>query len=336
MSVRLLVAAPGAEPVHARFTDLPRHLAPGDLLVVNESATIPAAVDAVRADRTRVQLHFSTPDPAGDGWLVELRRDGRRVRDARAGERLELPAGASARLTVPEALTPTSSLHTPRIGGPSPLWRARLELGAPVLQFLARHGRPITYAHDLTPRPLRDFQTIFSRVPGSAEMPSAGRPFTRRLLHELAARGVGVARLVLHTGVSSLERGERPYAERYAVPGATAARVNAARRSGGRVIAVGTTVTRALETVARRDGTVGAGAGWTDLVLTAARGVRAVDGLITGWHDDGASHLDLLEAVGGPELVAASYAVSDGYRRHERGDSHLLLRRPAAAAARAA
>jgi S-adenosylmethionine:tRNA ribosyltransferase-isomerase len=104
--------------------------------------------------------------------------------------------------------------------------------------------------------------------------------------------------------------------------------VNAARAAGGRVIAVGTTVTRALETVAAADGTVAPGAGWTSLTITPERGVRAVDGLITGWHEPDASHLLLLEAVAGRELVQRSYAtaVASGYRWHEFGDSHLLLR----------
>ena len=133
---------------------------------------------------------------------------------------------------------------------------------------------------------------------------------------------------MLHTGVSSQERGERPYAERYAVPEATAARINATRRAGGRVIAVGTTVTRALETVAAPDGTVAAGAGWTTLVITPERGVRAVDGLITGWHDPDASHLLLLEAVAGAATVTRTYdaALAAGYRWHEFGDAALLLR----------
>jgi S-adenosylmethionine:tRNA ribosyltransferase-isomerase len=331
VSARLLVAQPGAPLTHARFDDLPAHLQPGDLLVVNESATLPAALEAIREDGERVQLHLSTPYPDGPPtrWTVELRRAGHRVRDGHAGERLMLPGGALARLVAPYPGTkPPGGLV------PSRLWVAELELPAPLLEYLAEHGAPIRYAHDLTPRPLSDFQTIFSRVPGSAEMPSAGHPFTHRTLHDLAARGVGVARLVLHTGVSSQERGERPYPERFAVPAATAARANATRRAGGRVIAVGTTVTRALESAAGPDGRLRAAAGWTPLVITAARGVRAVDGLVTGWHDPEASHLDLLEAVGGQELVAASYAAAAdaGYRRHEHGDSHLLLGQAAAAA----
>ena len=313
-AVRLMVAR-GRRPLrHASFRELAAQLDPGDLLVVNESATIPAAVEAVREDGGRVQLHLSTANPEGDGWLVELRRDGFRVFDARAGEVLALRGGATATLT--------------RAAGGVRLWAAELGLGGrPVLDYLAEHGAPIRYAHDPVERPLADYQTIFARVPGSAEMPSAGRPFTPRVLHALAARGVGVARLVLHTGVSSLEAGEPPYAEHFSVPASTAAAVNAAHRAGRRVIAVGTTVTRALESAATPDGIMHAAAGWTDLVIAPGRGVRAVDGLLTGWHEPEASHLLLLEAIAGRALVERSYAaaLAHGYRWHEFGDTHLLL-----------
>jgi len=316
-AVRLMVARDGEPLAHARFGELPEHLRAGDLLVVNESATLPAALDARRADGTRVELHLSTPEPAAGGgarWVVELRQDGARFRGARAGERLVLPAGGSAELVAPY-------LSAGR------LWIAALELPAPLLDYLAAHGRPIRYAHQPRPWPLAYHQTMFASVPGSAEMPSAGRPFTPRLLHALAAREIGVAPVLLHTGVSSQERGERPYPERFAVSAATAARVNAARRAGGRVIAVGTTVTRALETAAAPGGGVAAASGWTSLTITPERGVRAVDGLITGWHEPDASHLLLLEAVGGRALVERSYAaaVALRYRWHEFGDSHLLL-----------
>jgi S-adenosylmethionine:tRNA ribosyltransferase-isomerase len=315
-AVRLMVAREGEPLAHARFGELPQHLRAGDLLVVNESATLPAALDARREDGTRVELHLSTPEPAADRtrWVVELRQSGARFRGAQAGDRIALPAGGSAELVAPY-------LSAGR------LWIAALDLPAPLLDYLAAHGRPIRYAHQPDPRPLADHQTIFASVPGSAEMPSAGRPFTPRVLHALAARGVGVAPILLHTGVSSQERGERPYPERYAVSAATAARVNAARRAGGRVIAVGTTVTRALETAAAPDGTVAAASGWTSLTITPERGVRAIDGLITGWHEPEASHLLLLEAVGGRALVERSYAAAAAlrYRWHEFGDSHLLL-----------
>jgi S-adenosylmethionine:tRNA ribosyltransferase-isomerase len=314
--VRMMVTRADEPPVHARFLDLPRFLRPGDLLVVNESATLPAALSAVREDGTEVGLHLSTPEPyaaATGRWIVELRRDGARVRDGRAGERLALAGGGRAELVAPY-------LSAGR------LWIAALDLPVPVHDHLDRHGAPIRYAHQRRDRPLADHQTIFARVPGSAETPSAGRPFTPRVLARLGV-GIGVAPLVLHTGVSSQERGERPYPERFDVPARTAARVNAARAAGGRVIAVGTTVTRALETAASADGRVTPASGWTSLTITPERGVRAVDGLITGWHEPDASHLLLLEAVAGRELVERSYsaAVAAGYRWHEFGDSHLLL-----------
>jgi S-adenosylmethionine:tRNA ribosyltransferase-isomerase len=312
--VRLMVARADEPLVHARFLDLPRFLRAGDLLVVNESATLPAALRATRADGTAVELHLSTPEPAvarrRERWIVELRRGGERFRGARGGERLALEGGGRALLVAPY-------LSAGR------LWVARLDLPVPLHDFLAAYGAPIRYAHQPRDWPLADHQTIFARAPGSAEMPSAGRPFSPRVLARLPA-GVGVASIKLHTGVSSLERGERPYPERYEVPPETAARVNAARR----VIAVGTTVTRALETVAAPDGSVSPGRGWTSLTITPERGVRAVDGLITGWHEPDASHLLLLEAVAGRALVERSYAaaLAGGYRWHEFGDSHLLLR----------
>jgi S-adenosylmethionine:tRNA ribosyltransferase-isomerase len=323
-SVRLMVARNGEPLVHSRFHSLPAHLQPGDLLVVNESATVPAALTAVReGDGGTFELHLSTPDPSTPRrWVVELRRAAERHRGARRGERFALPGGGSAQLVAPY-------LSAGR------LWVAELELPEPLLAYLERHGRPIRYAHQLRERPLADHQTMFARVPGSAEMPSAGRPFTPELVAALEARGIGLARLVLHTGVSSQERGERPYPERFAIPSRTAERVNATRAAGGRVVAVGTTVTRALESAAAPDGRVRAASGWTSLTITPERGVAAIDGLITGWHEPAASHLLLLEAVAGRELVERSYAaaLAAGYRWHEFGDSHLLLRDPQATAA---
>jgi S-adenosylmethionine:tRNA ribosyltransferase-isomerase len=317
--VRLLVAGPGDGALrHGRFTDLARALCPGDLLVVNTSATLPAALAARRADGSEVTLHLSTPVPGdeADGrWVVELRAGGARARDGRAGERLGLPAGASAELLAPY------------VGGR--LWVAALTLPEPLAAYLHRRGAPIRYAHVEGEWPLDAYQTVYATEPGSAEMPSAGRPFTHELITRLMARGIDLAPLVLHTGVSSLERGETPYPERYRVPAATARRVELTRRAGGRVVAVGTTVVRALETAAGDDGEVRGAAGWTDLVIGPERGVRAVDGLITGFHDPDASHLHLLEAVVGPPLLERVYAAAaaHGYLRHEFGDAALLLAR---------
>jgi S-adenosylmethionine:tRNA ribosyltransferase-isomerase len=175
--------------------------------------------------------------------------------------------------------------------------------------------------------PLIEYQTVFAREPGSAEMPSAGRPFTAELVVDLVTRGIGVAPITLHTGVSSQEPGEPPQSEPFRVPESTARAVNATRAWGGRVVAVGTTVTRALESATDEAGIVRAARGWTDLVLGPNRPARVVNGLVTGWHAPGASHLDLLEAVAGPDLVERAYraAVRQRYLWHEFGDSCLLL-----------
>jgi S-adenosylmethionine:tRNA ribosyltransferase-isomerase len=290
---------------HRAFRDLPQILVPGDLLVVNTSRTLPAALPA-----GDLELRLST-QLAPDRWLVELRTGGgERFRGGREGQRLELPEGRRAELLAPHA------------GGR--LWLARVEVDEP---YLRRQGHPIRYGYVSRPWPLDAYQTVFALEPGSAEMPSAARPFTADLVTELVARGVLVAPITLHTGVSSPERSEPPYAERFRVPQTTARLANAVRSWGGRVVAVGTTVVRALETAAGPDGALVAAEGWTNVVVTPERGPRAVDGLLTGWHEPESSHLQLLEAVAGSELLELSYAAAQahGYLWHEFGDVHLIL-----------
>lgn len=317
--VRLLVASP-AEIRHARFRDLGEELQPGDLVVVNTSDTLPAAVDGVRAGGEPVVVHVSSPRPDGT-WVVELRRpDGRGpVRDGRVGEVVVLVSGTELRLDQPE---PTPGSHL----GPR-LWRVRLRLDGPLEDELGRIGRPVAYGYLDGRWPLSAYRTVFGRHPGSAEMASAGRPFTDRMVTDLVTRGIVLAPVRLHAGVSSLEVGEPPQPERFEVPAATARLVEHTRRSDRRVVAVGTTVVRALESAARPDGAVEPARGWTDLVLGPRRRARVVDGLVTGWHERDSSHLALLEAVAGTELVTAAYevAASEGYLLHEFGDSCLLL-----------
>jgi S-adenosylmethionine:tRNA ribosyltransferase-isomerase len=310
--VRLLVAGPDGT-TEATFRDLPRFLRPGDLLVVNDSATLPAAVDGIR-DREPVTVHFATALDDG-AWVVEVRPAAPDATGplpgARAGDRVDLPAGAG--LTLDAAYPGPTARH-------SRLWRGTVAVEAPVERYLERHGRPISYAYVPRRWPLTAYQTVFATKPGSAEMPSAARPFTTELVTRLVTYGVAVAPVTLHTGVSSQQAGEPPLPERFEVPATTTALVEHTRRRGRRVIAVGTTVTRALET--------GTSGGWTDLVLGPERPARVVDGIVSGWHDRGASHLRLLEAVAGRAVVAAAYERAEalGYLMHEFGDSALLLR----------
>ena len=318
--VRLLVADAAAGDVfHARFGELPDLLGAGDLLVINVSATLPAALPGVRAAGSPVRVHVATRAPdLDDRWrVVELRSaDGARPERGAVGETLRLP-GAPGAFAVAARYARSSRLLLARFDGPGT-----------VEELLEHHGEPIRYGYVARPWPLATYQNVYATTPGSAEMPSAGRPFTERLIVSLVARGVTVAPIILHAGVSSPERHEPPFPEQYEVSRATASLVNATRRGRGRVIAVGTTVVRALETVARPDGTVEAGAGWTSLVIDPQRGVRAVDGLITGWHEPEASHLQMLAAIAGAPLLERSYeaALRHGYLWHEFGDSHLIVR----------
>jgi S-adenosylmethionine:tRNA ribosyltransferase-isomerase len=314
--VRLLVAHPGGVE-HARFAQLPSFLSPGDLVVMNTSGTLAAAVDGTRSDGRQVTVHFATALDDGT-WVVEVRPASDAagpIDDATAGEAITLPD--AVRLV----------LHDPHPSGQHRLWRAGVGVEGGVPSFLARHGRPIRYSYLRRDYPIEAYQTVFAREPGSAEMPSAGRPFTAEIVTELATRGIGVAPITLHTGISSQEPGEPPQPERFRVSEATARQVNLTRAWGGRVVAVGTTVTRALESAADAHGIVRARHGWTDLVLGPDRPARVVSGLVTGWHAPGASHLDLLEAVAGGELVERAYAeaVRERYLWHEFGDSCLLL-----------
>ena len=326
--VRLLVARPDGV-VHSRFRDLPAHLGRGDLLVVNDSATEARQLDATLVGRGPVVLHLA--QPLADGtWAVELRTapDARRaVLDAAVGDVL---TSGRVRLTLTAPYPGSASSPT---GHGNRLWRAATS--GDVAARLRRHGRPIAYGYLDRPYPLAAYQSVFGVRPGSAEMPSAGRPFTAELVAAVVARGVQVAPLTLHTGVSSQEAGEAPLPEWFEVTPTTARLVRETKAAGGRVVAVGTTVTRALESAVTGPGsvpgtvpgTVGPARGWTDRVVSPERPPVVVDGLVTGWHDPQASHLLLVEAVAGRSLAQRAYdeAVAEGYLWHEFGDAALLL-----------
>ncbi|TDW18194.1 S-adenosylmethionine:tRNA ribosyltransferase-isomerase [Kribbella kalugense] len=305
--VKLLVAE-GSTVAHTRFDRIGEYLRPGDLLLVNTSGTLPAAVDSAS-----ITVHFSTALDDGT-WVVELRDGGAPKLNGTAGDQVELPEGV---LTLLAPYHPENNR----------LWIARPPV-PDVLGYLQRHGRPITYNYVGKRWPLAAYQTVFAREPGSAEMPSAARPFSFELVSHLASQGVLIAPILLHCGVSSLESHEPPQPERYDVPAHTARLVNWVKANGGRVIAVGTTAVRAIESAAGDDGSVSPAHGWTDLVLSPCHPVRVVDGLVTGMHAPEASHLLLLESVVGDDTVQRAYdaALSEQYLWHEFGDSCLLLR----------
>ena len=326
-AVRLMVSRYGDNHIeHARFYELAQFLQAGDVLVINTSGTLNAALPATRADGTAMKLHLSTRLPGGL-WTVEVRQIvGETTKpffDAAANETYALPNGA------------TATLHTP-YNGSKRLWIASLNLGELVgtpgnseelVAYLNRYGSPIRYYYVAESWPIDYYQTVYANEPGSAEMPSAGRAFTAELITRLVAKGVQIAPLVLHTGVASLEEHEKPYEEYYRVSGETARLVNAARSAGRRIIAVGTTVVRALETVTDENGYTYGGTGYTNLLITPERGVRAVNGLLTGLHEPCATHLMMLEAICGREHLQHTYAAAlqERYLWHEFGDLHLIL-----------
>jgi S-adenosylmethionine:tRNA ribosyltransferase-isomerase len=327
--VRLLVSyfGDGDRIIHTQFADLPAYLNPGDVLVINTSGTFNAALEAKGEDGEAYELHLSTRLPDGR-WVVELRRktavESLTVYNARAGQEFTLPAGGQLTLKQPyqpERFFTFGAVDRLR------LWTAKLDASIPWETYVERFGFPIRYKYVREGWPLSYYQTVYATQKGSAEMPSAGRAFTPELITALVARGVLVVPLLLHTGVASLEAGEPPYEEYFNLPAPTADAINLAHAAGRRVIAVGTTTIRAVESAADPHGAVHPAEGWTDLVITPQRGLRAVDGLLTGFHEPQSSHLAMLAALAGFEHLKTIYreALEYNYLWHEFGDLHLIL-----------
>jgi S-adenosylmethionine:tRNA ribosyltransferase-isomerase len=321
--VRLLVATSSGIR-HTFFDRLGEQLSAGDVLLVNTSATVPGQLDGSR-DGSAVVVHLGNR-LGGGTRVVELRTApdaSAPVLDGRVGEHIALPSGGVLELIAPAQQIPSSPTGTG-----NRLWRGRVVVSRSLSDYLREQARPISYGYLNGSFPISAYQTIFALCPGSAEMPSAARPFSAELVARLVSRGVIFAPITLHTGLSSQDAGEAPQPEWFEVSETTAHLVNSSRARGGRVIAVGTTATRAIESAAQPDGIVAGASGWTDLVISPERPVRVVDGLITGWHNPEASHLLLVESVAGAELTQRAYdaAVAEHYLWHEFGDSCLLMR----------
>ena len=341
-AVRLMIAT-SVGIRHTAFYRLVEYLRPGDVLVVNTSATVPGQLTGERGG-SPVLVHVANRLPDGTR-VVELRSApdaAATILDGRVGEQIDLPTGGVVELIAryPELRASGIAADSDRdaraaqgIAGSSPtghgnrLWRAQITVPGTLSDYLREQARPISYGYLNGSFPISAYQTIFSLHPGSAEMPSAARPFSAELVTRLVTQGVIFAPVTLHTGLSSQDAGEAPQPEWFEVSQTTADLVTTSRARGGRVIAVGTTATRAIESAVQPDGAVAAASGWTELVISPERPVRVVDGLITGWHNPEASHLLLVESVAGAELTQRAYhaAVAEGYLWHEFGDSCLFL-----------
>ncbi|GHO82800.1 S-adenosylmethionine:tRNA ribosyltransferase-isomerase [Dictyobacter formicarum] len=330
-AVRLMVSYRSNDHiVHTRFQHIGDFLQAGDVVIINTSATMRAALQARRVDGTPLVVHLSTRLPA-DLWVVEIRQyEGKTTRPffhIKPGETLYLQNDATITLHTPHDQhyrnSDSNSQQSPR------LWIATLKLPATTTleDYLNNYGSPIRYSYVRDEWPIAYYQTTYANEVGSSEMPSAGRAFTPTLLTSLIARGIQIVPLLLHTGVASLESHELPYEEFYRVPATTAGLINVARHEGRRLIAVGTTVVRALETVTTADGITHPGEGWTRTIVTPERGIRSINALLTGFHEPQATHLAMLETLANRHHLQLTYqaALQQGYLWHEFGDLHLIL-----------
>src|SRR5437667_359454 len=323
--VRLLVIERATGKIeHTRFDKIDSYLRQKDLLVFNSSRTLPASLrgcscGARHGPCMEVRLAEHLPD---DSWLALLLCEqgdpfGCGLRE---GMQIEFAEGLNAAVLARDA-------NIPR------LWKLRFSIsGIELVDLIYRLGKPIRYEYMSVPWDLDYYQTVYAKEPGSAEMPSAGRAFTWKLLLDLKRRGIDSAYIILHTGLSSymddeLDRAHPASEEEYFVSRITAEKVNSARENGGRMIAVGTTAVRALESAVDESGHVRAQHGYTRLRIDNKHRLKAVDGLLTGLHEPEASHLDLLSAFLPAEQIRAAYeeAIERRYLWHEFGDLNLIL-----------
>lgn len=320
--VRMMVSYRSDDHIeHSQFRDIEGYLQAGDVIVVNTSGTLKAALEGT-IDQIPVRVHFSTRKNESL-WILELREmvgnKTRRFVYPHDSGKILLKDGGEIYLREP--------YYQDHNQNQLQLWKAGFKLDMLLEEYLHLYGKPIRYNYVDEVYPGEYYQTVFARYPGSAEMPSAGRAFTHELVTRLVSKGVHIVPILLHTGVASVEIDEKPYEEYYHVPFTTANMINHARKQGRKIIATGTTVVRALETVSDHNRVIKTGKGWTDIFITPERGLFSVDGLITGFHEPKASHLLMLEALAGRNHLRKTYtaAVEEAYLWHEFGDLHLIL-----------
>lgn len=318
--VRLLVTTGNGDVGHSYFRRFTDYLVAGDVLVVNTSATQPAAFPVKLPNNRKGMVHFSTQINDCE-WLVEVREIiGNRVVRWKEGEEnmvFQIPSKATIKLKR-KFYADRKLLH---------LWVVEFNSGMDFQSYMNKYGQAIKYEDLEKSYPLDYYQTFFSSHPGSSEMPSAGRGFTQDLVNKLLQKGIAFAPILLHTGVSSLEENERPYPEYFEINPLSASVINNAKRNGGRVIAVGTTAVRAVETATNDSGKVLPYKGNTHLNITSNYRMKMVDSLLTGFHEPRASHLHMLQSLAGIQHIEKAYsvAVDNHYYWHQFGDLHLIL-----------
>ena len=322
--VRLLVSDKSDNSItHSQFRNLGSFLQEGDLLIVNASGTLNAALPTTLPNGTEGRVHLSTK-LSDKEWLVEVRQVSKnktiRFHGLNVGQVLKIPGKAVLKITAPYFADNSKKDHLQ-------LWKAQLNISGNVNEYLAQYGQAIKYSDLQHQYPSTYYQTVFANEPGSVEMPSAGRAFTAELVSNLFSKGVQFAPILLHTGISSLEIDERPYPEYFRVTSLTAKLVNQAKRNGQRIIAVGTTAIRAIESAVNDSGKVVAREGMTNLYITPERGLKVVNAMLTGFHEPKASHLLMMQALANQEHLSLAYraAIKQQYQWHEFGDLHLLL-----------
>ncbi len=316
---RLLVLERGSQVLkHRYFYDLPDYLKPGDVLVLNDTQVIPARLWGRRgATGAKIEILLLT-QKEGDVWEA-LVRPGKRV-----------PVGTE--LVFGQGELRAQTLAVTASGGRMLRFFYKDVSFGTLLQRLGEMPLP-PYIKEKPADPQR-YQTIYARREGSAAAPTAGLHFTSRLLKKLKAQGVEIVYLLLHVGLGTFrpvktKNIEEHYmhAEYYEVTAGTAAAINAARAAGGRVVAVGTTVVRTLETVSTDTGIVQPGKGWTDIFIYPGYSFKAVDCLLTNFHLPRSTLLMLVSAFAGREKILSAYyeAVKDNYRFFSFGDGMLIL-----------
>ena len=311
-----------AKTYHSAFNHLSDYLKRGDLLIFNSSRTLPASLKTINykaQQNLEVRLAEHLPD---DSWLVLFlyRNKNHFHSNLQPGLKIEFESGLSA--TIIER-----NIHNPR------LWKIKFSANGPeLINLFYQIGKPIHYGYISAPLPLEYFLTVFAKDPGSSEMPSAGRAFTWKMLFDLKNKGIDTAFLTLHTGLSSYmdddsNAGHLIAEEEYFISESTADKIETNRMSKGRIIAVGTSVVRVIESSALQTGKVVPGHAYTSLRITESHKLKIANGLITGFHEPEARHLDLISAFLSPALIKKTYeeAIEKKYLWHEFGDLCLIL-----------